>query len=623
MCGIAGIFSEKPLNEAILPGLENMASAIAHRGPDGHGIKLYPHAALVHTRLSIIDIQQGAQPMCDSSGRYTITFNGEIYNYRLLRKELSSAGVQFKTQSDTEVILALWREHGVEGLARMRGMFALAIWDAREQEAVLVRDPCGIKPLFISSSNNGQLVFASEAKAIFALNGVRPSLDESSLHLLMNFRYLPGDRSLFSKVKQVAPGSVVRCKLAHNKLVVESSVIEFSSGEASADTLAQLRESIQSHLVSDVEVGAYLSGGIDSASIVALSGQSLRTFTLAVGDDPDEVENARKSARILGVSNRVGHIPDDRLPDIHHLVTHLEVPKVNSLQVGELASIASEEVKVVLSGLGGDELYLGYNAHRIMYMQSRLSRMIPAFTSRPLGRAVAGMISMVRRVPWTESERAARMFASSGHWSVVYGILRNVWDNPGMRKSIYGPRMLDTRLTNSFGYLEENWPKQSDPVLAMQQFENRHKLVNDLLWQEDRLSMAHGLEVRVPFVDYQLRQQLAGWSLDELMPGGKEKGGMRKLLQPVLPAEILNRPKSGFQVAAGQFFQRYLGQLAKTYLSREKVVQHGLFNPVWVERSMRLPPVKAYRWHYFILYLMLLTHIWIELFEQDTWQSHL
>ena len=153
MCGIAGILSEKPLNEAILPGLENMASAIAHRGPDGHGIKLYPHAALVHTRLSIIDIEQGAQPMCDSSGRYTITFNGEIYNYRLLRKELSSHGVQFKTQSDTEVILALWRAHGVEGLARMRGMFALAIWDAREQEAVLVRDPCGIKPLFIRIPN--------------------------------------------------------------------------------------------------------------------------------------------------------------------------------------------------------------------------------------------------------------------------------------------------------------------------------------------------------------------------------------------------------------------------------------------------------------------------------------
>jgi asparagine synthase (glutamine-hydrolysing) len=233
------------------------------------------------------------------------------------------------------------------------------------------------------------------------------------------------------------------------------------------------------------------------------------------------------------------------------------------------------------------------------------------------------MISAARQISWTETERAARMFASSGHWSRVYGILRNVWDSTRLRQSVYGPRMLDTNLFDGFDYLEENWPKQPDPVFAMQQFENQQKLVNDLLWQEDRLSMAHGLEVRVPFVDYHLRQQLAGWSLDELMPGGKVKGGMRKLLQPVLPAEILNRPKSGFQVSAGQFFQRYLGTLAKTYLSREMVVQHGFFNPEWIESSMRLPPVKAYRWHYFMLYLMLLTHIWVELFEQDTWQSHL
>jgi len=395
MCGIAGWFDVQPLANGVSTHastghhaqaqLQGMIDAIAHRGPDGRGALLTDHAALGHARLSIIDIDGGAQPMADVDNRAVIIFNGEIYNYRALRDQLRARGQRFATESDTETVLALDLHHGIAGLSRLRGMYALAIWDRRHQRGLLARDPLGIKPLFIHQRAD-QLYFGSEAKALLG-GGIDATLDEASLHLLLNFRYLSGERSLFRGIRQLSPGTAL-CWTADGRITEtrikrpmpsEGITPAQSPQRLQEQVVAALGESVQAHLVSDVQVGAYLSGGIDSAAVVALArannASTIPTFTLDVGDDPAEAANAARSAALLQVDNRLAtdtRPPAAMLPD---LIRQLEVPKVNAWQVAELARHAARDVKVVLSGLGGDELFYGYNMHSIMARTESIGRL--------------------------------------------------------------------------------------------------------------------------------------------------------------------------------------------------------------------------------------------------------
>jgi asparagine synthase (glutamine-hydrolysing) len=596
-----------------------MISAIAHRGPDGQGMRIVDHAALGHARLAIIDIAGGAQPMATAGGDLIVTFNGEIYNYRELRQELSAHGYAFRTDSDTEVILALYAIQGVQGFARLRGMYAIALWDSRRRAGVLARDPLGIKPLFISQRADGTLHFASEAKAILAGEGRRGELDESALHLLMNFRYLPGEGSLFRGIRQIAPGEVVTWQPGHS--ISTETIAPLLPPNDDRSVLEVFQQSVATHLTADVEVGAYLSGGIDSAAIAASAVghgyTDLRTFTMDVGDDPREAQHAARTAEILGVRNLPSRCPEDAAGALPKLIWHLELPKINAFQVSELARHTAQHVKVALSGLGGDELFLGYNMHEILAQARLLSRCVPGALSHTVGALGADALRGLSPVPWSEAERAFRMLMSINCWPRVYGVLRNVWDAPDLRERLYGPRLLDADLPDAFDILENHWPNTKDPVLAAAEFEWRHKMVNDLLWQEDRCSMAASLEARVPFLDVQLAAAVHRLGRKELMPGMKPKAYMRTMLRQILPAEILRRPKSGFQVDAPQFYHRQLKTMAREYLSDKKVRSYGLFNPQFVQSITQNRPRPGLRWHYFILYLMLATHIWIDLFETN------
>lgn len=609
MCGIAGWFSNAPHPPDATTRLGTMVAAIRQRGPDGEGLRLYAHAALGHARLAIIDPAGGAQPMED--GGVAISFNGEIYNYRALREELAGAGYRFRTHSDTEVILALYRTAGWRALARLRGMYAFALWDAGRATGWLVRDPLGIKPLFVAETP-GALLFGSEAKALLAYGSLSTELDTAALHLLINLRYLPGERTLFRGIRQLAPGAVVEWDPQRTR---EHRLPDYPDG--ADDVAGALRECVAAHMTADVEVGAYLSGGIDSAAVVALARPHglRRTFTLAVGDDPAEAQNAAASARLLGVENVCGAGADlaERLPRV---IRALEVPKVNALQVGAVATVAARQVKVVLSGLGGDELFYGYNAHRIMHQAGLLARAIPGPLHRLVGSTAARLLARATDLPWSEQERAAHMLAALGAWPRVYGLLRNVWDRPDLRRALYGPRLLDADLPDAFAEVAARWPNEPDPVVAMARFERGEKMVNDLLWQEDRLSMAEGLEVRVPFVDLPLTRAVDRLRRAQLMPRGRLKGYLRDRLAPLLPAAILSRPKSGFQVDAPTFFHAHLLALARDYLNDATIRRHGLFNPRFVARLLAAPPRRDLRWHYFILYLMLGTHLWLEVFPE-------
>lgn len=611
MCGIAGWFGSTVQPGDAQERLARMMAAIRHRGPDGEGAWFGPHAALGHARLSIIDLAGGSQPM--EARNVVVSFNGEIYNFRELRQELSGQGYRFHTQSDTEVILAIYHTWGWESFARMRGMYAFALWDKEHNTGWLIRDPLGIKPLFVAETTAG-LLFGSEAKAILVHGTVQPEMNEAALHLVMNFRYLPGTYSMFRGIRQVPPGGVIQWQPEGLR---EISLPKFQFPMQSVSDV--LQGSVHAHLTADVEVGTYLSGGVDSGLVAALARKQglQRSFTLKVGDDPLEARNAAESARLLGLEN-ISEAPGiDLEARLVKLVRALEVPKINSLQVSQLAALAAKHVKVTLSGLGGDELFYGYQAHRILNQASRLASWSPRWATQILGSTASKLIARTQKLPWTEAERATLMLAKLGRWPRVYGLLRNLWDSPTLRQQIYGPRMLDASLPNAFEVIEQKWPADPDPVVAMARYERREKMVNDLLWQEDRASMAEGLEVRTPFVDQPLVQAVSQHPRGTLMPNGQLKGYLREAASIWLPSEVMNRPKSGFQVHAPSFFHEHLLLISREFLSKERLQDTGLFNPAFVTRVLAAPPHTRYRWHYFILYLMLMTQIWIAEFLDD------
>jgi asparagine synthase (glutamine-hydrolysing) len=609
MCGIAGWLGPSPAGAETQ--LRAMAHSLRHRGPDGEGFWQAPLAGFAHRRLSIIDIALGAQPLFSHDRRYVICYNGEIYNYRALRGDLEKRGHRFVTQSDTEVIVELFRAHDIEGFGLLRGMYAFALWDCESQRGVLVRDPYGIKPLFVCLHGD-RLLFGSEAKAMLPITG-RARLDVASMHLLLNFRYLPGTRTLFEGVRQLAPGEI----LEWHQGVCRSRSIPVAHA-AIEPVPSLLEQAVQRNLVADVEVGAYLSGGVDSGLVCALAarsgGNAIRSFTLPVGDDPREAENAAETAQALAIVNIRGSVMDDAARVVQKLVWHLETPKVNAWQTYELARHATRHVKVVLSGLGADELFYGYNAHSILSLLA-----LAAKTGALAGGAgrLLQQISSVQGLQWSEPRRLGLMLRSLGNWPRVYGLLRNVWDGPDLRRQLYGPRLLEAKLPDAFSEIDKLWPGDADPVKAAASFELGHKMVNDLLWQEDRAGMALGLEVRVPYLDADLVETVKAIPRSTLMPRGRRKGYLREIARVRLPEHILRRRKSGFQVAAPQFVGGTLEPLVRDWLSDERIRRHGLFNPKFVHDVLRRKPAKGLRWHYFVIYLMLQAHMWIEAFETD------
>jgi len=616
MCGIAGWFRAGTDPGADAGVLARMTARLAHRGPDGRGTAFAGAAAFGHTRLAVIDPAGGEQPMRDAHGTTLITYNGEIYNFRALRAELERCGERFRTDSDTEVILALYRVHGADGFARLRGMYAFALWDGARRTGWLARDPMGIKPLFVAEGRGGRLLFASEAKAILAAEPGHARLDEGALNLVMNFRYLPGGASLFRGVRQLAPGTLLRWR--EPGAVEERALAAAPKPPDEVPVLQAIRDSVRHHLTADVQVGSYLSGGLDSALITALAAREagpLPTFTLDVGDDPHEARNAAATAALLGLPNRRGQCAAVDRERLAKLVWHLEVPKINALQVSDLARMTAGHVKVALSGLGGDELFLGYNAHRILHAALWVERALPAPVRRALAALARPTLGTGAGPVWSERARALEMLQILGDWPTTYGILRNVWDAPRLRRRIYGPRMLDARPASAFDTLSALWPRADDPLAAMAEFEWREKMVNDLLWQEDRASMAEGLEVRVPFVDRMLLARIAHERRHARIPGGRGKALLRAAALEVLPASVVDRPKSGFQVRVHEFFPTRLAAVAEELLSAEEIRRHGLFNPNFVCHVRSLRPGKRLRWHLFMLYLMLMTHLWMRAFE--------
>ena len=632
MCGICGYTGSE------VDGLlGRMTEVIRHRGPDADG---QWHGAGMHLgsrRLRVVDLAGGDQPIFDEDRSLVVVFNGEIYNHAPLRHELEAAGHRFATRSDTEVIVHLYEQYGLDCASHLNGMFAFALWDTRRRRLLLARDPVGIKPL-LYAWNGRELIFGSEAKSVLLHPSLRPELDRKALHDLLNVRFVPGPRTLFRGIRQLPAGHL---------LVVEQgrppqerryhewrlrADREISPGEAAEGFLEILSRAMERQMVADVPLGLYLSGGLDSSALLAAASakrqaSGISTFTLGLGEPTDETADAAIVARHFGSDHRQTTISARPLELLPRIIYHAEMPKVNAPQGYYLSRFAREHVTVALSGLGGDELFFGYELYRYLW-PGRL--LVDSPLAGILGRlsppvdALAQAFDRAAGLRAENSRRALELAASGGDALRYYATLRNGWDlGRATAEKLYAE---DWRRGLEHTTRESLAPLFDRPDLALaeqvQWAELRGKMVDDFLLNEDRMSMACSLEVRVPLLDLEMVDFALSLPFRVKHEGRRLKPVMKKALRPLLPASILGKRKWGFTFDPYEQFRKDLRPLAEQELSEAFLREQGIFDPLFVRKILDHPPTRKLHWHYFMLWQILGFKIWQEIFlEGRDWRE--
>ncbi|MDP7024880.1 MAG: asparagine synthase (glutamine-hydrolyzing) [Kiritimatiellia bacterium] len=652
MCGICGVIGAgpRPLGQAV----RAMNDAQAHRGPDGEGIYMdrapspaalnYPTVcALGHRRLAIIDPAGGAQPMLSDDGRMAAMLNGEIYNFRELRAELKREGCHFRTDSDTEVLIHLYRrdpEHPARWLARLNGIFAIAIWDREQKRLLLARDHYGVKPLHYAQQGD-RFLFASEIKALLAA-GVRPRLNRAALHVFMNIRYVPGNETLFEGVHRLPP--------AHFAWVSEGRLSEpqrfyslptagvsacHSRDEAREAVAATFDRAVERQLVSDVPVGMALSGGLDSSMIVAAASRAyregadlrtadrtLRTFTLGFNEPTDENDDARLVADYFGTEHHDTLLESNPLAQAADVIRAVEEPKVNMIQGYNLAQFVKPHVKVLFGGLGGDELFAGYDIHRFCNTLGRMHHWTPRALQRgllgPAGRLLWQIQSRSGALRTEHYRIGAQIALSAGDRAQFYCRLRNAWDyDAGMYERLYADPDAFRSLPRTGSYFESMFSGTGSYLEDVLRVEFQTKMVNDFLVNEDRVTSAHGVEGRVPFLDRDLVElafQLPGhWK----MKGRETKTLWKDSVGDVLPNEIRQKKKQGFTFSSYHQWEKDLRSVVQQELTPEWCEATGLFNHSFVASLLDYPPHATLRWHYFTAWMMLGVKQWMDVFDVE------
>ena len=612
MCGIAGIAGNP---DAAL--LRVMTDTLAHRGPDGEGHYTDETAALGHRRLSIIDLAGGAQPMAYADGRYQITYNGEVYNFQALRRELEGHGFSFVTHSDTEVLLAAYAHWGEACVEQFQGMFAFALWDTREKKLFLARDPVGIKPLYYAETSEA-FYFASEMKALLACPGVNRELDLESLDDYLTYLYTVPPRTFFRGIRQLPPGHCASWREGHFcvRRYWQPRCEEDLSGLSESGLLeridALLTELMQVYRIADVPLGAFLSGGLDSAAIVhylAGQGEAPLTFTVGFGEEGaryDETPEAGALAALLGTRHHeltVTPLAADLLP---RMVRHFDEPFGNptALLTWSICELVRDHVTVVLSGDGGDEAFGGYPRYRGAAW-AEYYRAIPALLRRAL------VNPLVQRLPESVSGlhtlRRIKEFSAGtlldpvdmyAHWVGYYTLAE--------RRALYSGdagKALAGRDSHDFIRQLARESNTTEPISRAMYIDTLSFLPHNVLQYGDRMSMAHSLEVRVPLADPKLLAFMAGVAGRLKLKGGKSKYLMRSLLSKHLPEEVVNRKKAGFNPPMGVWLNGPLRGVTREFLSRESLVDGGLFNFDVVARMLdaHRRGRRDYTWHLWAL----------------------
>jgi asparagine synthase (glutamine-hydrolysing) len=595
MCGIAG-FADRPRDHAFsgqepdLALVHAMCDVIRHRGPDDEGIHVEHGVGLGMRRLSIIDLSTGHQPIHNEDGTVWIVFNGEIYNYRELRSELQQVGHRFYTSSDTETIVHAYEQWGEQAFGRLRGMFGLAIWDRRRRTLLVARDRAGIKPVYYAE-RAGRLYFGSEIKSLLVAGAAEHTLDLAALDHYLTFLYTPREGSIFRGVHKLPPGHYLRWCGGHTKVEQywELSPAEtFAGSDAdAADRLYDvLKDAVRSHLISDVPLGAFLSGGIDSSLVVGLmaevSDRPVRTFSIGF-DEPqfDELDHARRVAAHFRTDHHEFVVRPDALAILDRLIQHFDEPFADpsAIPTWYVCEMARRHVTVVLSGDGGDELFGGYDRYLPHPRVAAFDRLpIPhkqqlasaAWRLLPHGTRGKNFLRHVSRDDRGRFLDATAFFQPDEKRGLYAEPLKNI-----------DPAAAERRLAERFQGLDD-----LPFVSQMMKFDFRTYLPEDVLVKVDRMSMAHSIESRVPLLDNHVIDFAATLPLQSKIHKGVRKVLLKAVASRILPPDIINRRKQGFGVPVGVWFRGSLRDTFSDVLRSQRARERGYFNQRFIDRLL-------------------------------------
>ncbi|HKT31106.1 MAG TPA: asparagine synthase (glutamine-hydrolyzing) [Gammaproteobacteria bacterium] len=588
MCGIAGILNFDPRVHVDAAALQRMQQVLQHRGPDDEGRVVLGNLGLAHRRLAIIDLRSGQQPMASADQRLWISYNGEIYNYRALQAEFKSRGCAFRTQSDTEVILNAYTLYGEVCVERLRGMFAFVLWDRGRQTLLLARDRLGIKPLYYACTQD-QLLFASEIKAILAAGVIPAELNRDILPEFLATRFVAGPETFYRGIYKLLPGRTLTWSVASGlrqrrywQLPARLDETRLPIAVRAVQVRDKLQEAIRSHLVSDVPVGLFLSGGIDSSGLAALMApmvaEPIHSFAMGFADRGySELYYARLAAKAVGaVHHEVTITAADFFTALPRLVWHEDEPIAfpSSIALYFVARLARPHVKVVMTGEGADELFLGYNRYRVAYWNARLGS--PYYRLLP-GAMRARVSRGVRRLP-----RRLRRYAARSFLATPANIRGLFYENFAVF-----PQDLQQRLLNRQAgvaardpYREELrcYKRAPGGMLEGMSYADLQTYLVELLMKQDQMSMAASVESRVPFLDHEFVEQVAALPGRYKLRGWQTKAVLRTALRDLVPREILGRRKMGFPVPLGSWLRGRYWPLVEHLLLGARARDRGLFN---------------------------------------------
>ncbi|HEX6689315.1 MAG TPA: asparagine synthase (glutamine-hydrolyzing) [Solirubrobacterales bacterium] len=584
MCGICGVAGAEVDVEAV----RRMNSRLVHRGPDSEGVFEDDGVALAMRRLSIIDLEHGDQPISNEDGSVTVVQNGEIYNYRELRAELERAGHRFATASDTEVLVHLYEQHGEGFVERLRGMFAIALWDGRERRLLLARDRFGIKPLYYRQVD-GTLSFASELKAMLEQPGFSRQIDPEAVAAYLAFNSIPAPLTIFAEARKLPAGTVAvwrdgeltQRRYARPAPLPAGQTRRRPAGELAAELRETLRGSIRAHLVADVPVGVLLSGGVDSAGIVALAAgeqpDPVKTFSVGFEEASfDELDRARLVAERYRTEHHEIVLRPDAIELFPKLVEAFDEPFGDSsaLPTYLVSELAAGEVKVALSGEGGDELFGGYYTYvadllaprvgRLAALAAPLAELLPSSDSKVSLDYKAKRFARGAALPPLERHHAWKEIFSRQTQAALLGVRDPDWDPVDIYRERYGETA------------------GAEPLARLQDVDLGIYLVDDLLVKTDRSSMAHSLELRVPFLDNEVATMALGLGTPLKVRGLAKKRLLRQALAPLLPKQILRGPKQGFSIPVAAWLRGPLQGFAREVLSADSLSRQGWLDPATV-----------------------------------------
>lgn len=596
MCGIYGILAPTSGRRPDPAVLGRMGQAIVHRGPDDEGRYVDEQLLLGMRRLSIIDIAGGHQPIANEDGSVVVVCNGEIYNFRALRAELERVGHRFATHSDTEVIVHLYEERGDAFLEALEGMFALALWDRRRRRLILARDALGIKPLYYAEGAS-TFAFASEAKALLVLPGMSARLDPQALARYFALGYVPAPGSLFQGICKLLPGEVIDIENGQRRSRrfwrLPEEVDESLDQRGWVDAVrADIERAVRDQMVSDVPIGAFLSGGVDSSAVVALmshhTSEPVRTYSIGFrGSSGAELYNELPYARLVADAFRTQHREIIVQPDVAgllpSLIWQLDEPIADAAFITTylVSKFAREDVTVILSGVGGDELFGGYNRYMDEHYRARY-RMIPRAVRRSVVEPIARRLPSDRHSPLLNKLRLARAFvlADSLGFEERYRRYMQVFD-AAERAALLSATSADADdcLGRAFSASTSR-----DGLRRLMDVDLATQLPEDLLMLTDKMSMAVSLECRVPLLDQRLVQLAARMPARYRIRDGNLKHTFKLALRGLLPESILHREKRGFGAPIGAWFKAELAPLLTELLSEASLTRRGLLDPAAVAR---------------------------------------